>query len=271
MPSMDHRYLCSDVFHSLGKILSHSFVLTGYLPCRISAAAMATLCSTSLSNDRMVECFLQFVTPDEGVCLRRCIDSPNLLSDDKEQIRMYRILSNYNCRARICPETFGQTFVEVAKLQLTQMPLWPLVCMRSGLLCYSALWSNLTGSAVLGIYETLAPNADKIVESIAFEFSTESDCRYLEERVKEFVERAIMSLIGVDLQRLLIFWTSADCLCADRLTVSFNSLTGLSLRPMANTCSSTLHLSRHYMSYEELYSDVLSCIRSSETQVFDSI
>ena len=94
---------------------------------------------------------------------------------------------------------------------------------------------------------------------------------FLEELVKEFLERLISTLNSRDLRRLLIFWTAADCLLGNSLKVSFNGIDGLQLRPTANTCSSQLHLSRNYQSFLEFRLNILAHILSDEAEIFDSV
>lgn len=62
-------------FVTLGKILSHGFVITGYFPSFLSIACSSYLLSgnTEVSEDVLLQSFLNFVDDNEARGLQLCL------------------------------------------------------------------------------------------------------------------------------------------------------------------------------------------------------
>ena len=91
---------------------------------------------------------------------------------------------------------------------------------------------------------------DKVLKII------DGDCRNpCEERVFGYLTSLIGNMGTNDLHNFLRFTTGSSVCIADKITVAFNSSSGLARRPIAHTCSNTLELSASYVNYHDFSSE----------------
>lgn len=67
-----------------------------------------------------------------------------------------------------------------------------------------------------------------------------------------------------EVRRLLRFTTGSAVLIAEKINISYNSLTGLSRRPIAHTCACILELPSTYASHLEFEQEFTAILADDE-------
>ena len=70
-------------------------------------------------------------------------------------------------------------------------------------------------------------------------------------QARVFLKQLIGNMGGDSLRRFLRFTTGSSVLFNNRISVTFNSLSGLAPRPIAHTCDSIIELPSTYVTYPE--------------------
>jgi hypothetical protein len=269
VPAMNDQHLFNGTFEVIGRVLSHAMVLVDYFPISISVAALSMLTSGTCDDAMTTASFVRYLGEEDGAFVQECLGNPSILVG-ASKFKLMRILSTNGCSKMPTKDNCQELILSVARLCLLAKPLYPLSVLWSGMTTYPALWQGVTPAVLQQLYDELRPSAEKVVSSITYEYSDDTDYRFLEELVTGHLERYIMQLSVRRLTKLLTFWTAADCL-GQPLLVQFNSLEGEQLRPMATTCTYTLGLSRCYLSYQALADNFDRHMDSVYTQTFDTV
>ena len=86
---------------SIGRILRRGFVEANYFPIILSKAFVIYCLFGTVSNDLLVESFLNFVSSTEEVLLQEASKTTN--ADIYEDEDFLELLDRFNCRSRVHP------------------------------------------------------------------------------------------------------------------------------------------------------------------------
>ena len=84
-----------------------------------------------------------------------------------------------------------------------------------------------------------------------------------QDRVFGYLQQYIGNMQGDEARNFLRFVTGSSVCSSRAISVSFNTLEGLSRRPIGHTCSSMLELSSSYSSYLD-FANEFKCVLSNE-------
>lgn len=168
VPDMDHRFIFRDYMTTLGRIISHCFVLTGYFPTTFARAAITFMWTGVVSYDTCLHSFLNTLSEEERLVIQACLRDLSKIDDPSVCLKAIRILSVYSCRIRVTRSNFRQTIIEVARLNVVILPLWALTCIRMGMRCYPLLWDGISENGLAAFYEKLAPTVEKALEKVKY-------------------------------------------------------------------------------------------------------
>ena len=277
VPQLDPRILFTGFYETVGRIISHAFVLVGMFPVGISKAAWHLILTGTVSTDNIMRSFLEHITEREKRVVKKVIDGERL--NDIEALSFLSVLSYHGCKSSPSAQDRLHTLENVAATSLLCKPLFCYGRMHAGMYCYPLLWIGVPGSVVNDIYNQMKPCADSVVNTIHYQFtdleedisfSQFRDIRAAEEQIKIYLERYIETLSDKQLAALLKFWTGSELMLLPSLLVSFNATQEIARRPIANACVGQLNLSRFYSSQDEFDDEMNLYLGSLEASEFDS-
>jgi hypothetical protein len=259
------RVLSSDFWEVVGRVLVHGFVLAWYWPIELCQTTITAALTGHVSTHLTVQSFLQYVTDADSQVFQQLRDAYGQVS----QLTRLRVLSSYGSRQDVTEAKASSLMEQLALLTLVQQTVLRSHAAGSGLRCYPTLWLGVNEETLVSLYGSLTPSVEKILDAITPDHTEERESRFAEERVVGHLETFVASLEREDLGKLLVFWIGSNTLAdSSTMTVSFNSLQGLQMRPLSATCSSTLTLSRLYTCQADLCVD-MRAILSDAARVID--
>lgn len=126
------------VFPILGTIISHGFMVSGFLPIRIAFPVLAAvLCGTDVKvpDVILVESFVDYLSSYESSLLREAVQSARIQQEafsSQMVTKLISILSRLGCTEIPNPANIKMLIVNIAKHQLIAKPLGALFTLRSG-------------------------------------------------------------------------------------------------------------------------------------------
>ncbi|XP_014674228.1 PREDICTED: uncharacterized protein LOC106814425 [Priapulus caudatus] len=271
IPRMDAAICSNDTMVLVGKIISHAYVLTGIFPIQICKSAIKFLLCGNVAGDETTLSFLRVLSEDERAILKSAMADREYMMSVSGHLSVLRALGPHCSSQAPSPNNLQSVLTSVAETAVLLKPFWMWFQLHTGMRCYPSLWMGLSGQVVEQMFDRLRPTPAKVLECISSAHSDDTDLQFAEYRVYGYLEQFISSLNAEKLERLLQFWTAADILLQVDLLVAYNSLQGTSIRPIANTCSQTLQLSRFYVSYQDFKHNMDCYIFTNETHIFDSV
>ena len=249
------------MFTTMGKIFSHCYVLTGMFPIFIARASLqSVLLTSSVDDSLLMSSFLRYVDEFEQDALKSVMNGDiNAGIDEEVYDNVVAILSR--CQSTQLPtrKNICQLVCSVAMSELVCRPAHALQAIHKGLLAaYPDLWRCITVEDISHLYSDLIPTPKRVWQLISLvnEIMTRQ-----EEKVFDFLRRFVLSLNSRMLGLFLRFVSGAGA----NIKVDFNSQqAGFTRRPLANTCSSHLHLSTSYMTLKEFKTEFINVLNHSD-------
>lgn len=278
VPQLDPKILFTGFFETVGRIISHAFVLTGFFPVGICKAAIHMMLTGKASTEKIMSSFVNHLCERERYVVRKVMDGKDL--SDMDALCFLGVLSFHGCKTSPKTEDRQRTVENVAATSLLCKPLFCYGRVFAGMNCYPLLWIRMSDTVIDEMYNKMKPKADDIVRLINYEYTELKedetlrqfiDIRSAEERIQQFLERYVESRSDDQLADLLQFWTGSNISIVPCLFVAFNSLQWLARRPLVSACIGQITLSRYYISYEEFEAEMTTCLKSEEAGKFDSI
>ena len=255
-----HPQMDQSVFPILGTILSHGYVTCGFLPIRIAFPTLARCIlgpNTQIPDPILLDSFADFLSPYDAEVLRGAIQ---LVVQGDQQVfsppirqRLIAILSGFDCTNAPTPANLKQILLQVARNQFLRKPLAAVAEVHSGIPeCHRPIWINKTVISLLALYKALNAKPESVIQQIEEpEFLSHS-----EGKVFGYLLQYIGSMKSDELALFLRFVTGSSVCSAQRITIIFNSLSGLARRPISHTCSNTLELSTTYCTFPEFAAEL---------------
>ncbi|XP_076079240.1 uncharacterized protein LOC143049518 [Mytilus galloprovincialis] len=268
LPRVDARTLFNGTLQLIGKIISHAYVLCNYLPQGISPLLYIFAGNGIYTDELLLQTFSSFITETDSNLVNHLLSNTNWEGLHAEIVNLISTYGGFEVPTKT---NVKQTILDLAKINMTVIPCVPISKIKVGMDCYHLLWNGVTEHVIINLMNQYKPTHLKVINLISYTTSDDPTLCSLEEKVKTYFERFIRSLSNQQLLHFLKFWTSSDILCIPRLYVSFNSTQGFNRRPIANTCSATLQISRFYFSADELIEEFNMYLSHSSSAMFDSI
>ena len=248
-----HAQTDMGIFPILGRIISHGYLASGYLPVRISLPSLITMLlgpSVNVPRSFLLDALMDYISDNEREKLKIALKykgtsssfpTPEIKSD------VISILSRLGCREMPTPHNLPELIINVAKYEFCSKPAAAIAMVYYGIPSeHKPFWSELGIDGISGLYTSLTVTSDKVLKLI------DGDCRNPgEERILAYLTSLIGNMGTNDLRNFLRFTTGSSVCTADKISVAFNSSSGLARRPIAHTCSNTLELSASYVNYHD--------------------
>ena len=245
----------------LGRILSHSYILTGCFPTSISIVSVIGLflgCDIDLEDDHLLESFFEFLPPPESQLLKTAMTKSTFTDEISE-----RLLDFYSVNGlpRIPkPKTLHQDILHLAKFILFVQPQNCFRFLLSQLPpSHESAWSSLTIDDFIIIYEDQCVTPRKIVDALKPDFDTPTP---QQDKNLYFLKTFIRELSPEYLHKFLRFVTGSSNLLVSNIDVTFHSACQL---PRSMTCSNTIILSTTYDDYSTFKKDFLAVLGNDDS------
>ena len=202
---------------------------------------------TEIPLQILAETFAESLCSFEAATIKEALDSTMFSNELKTKVM--GILSRFG--SRVCPSSSSSLKAQlsvVAKYKFQIKPMTALSGIYNGISAEQKLfWRSFSINQLHSLYLSLSATPEKVLR-ILDEPPESNSCQA---RVFGYLQEYIGSMRNEEVRRFLWFTTGSSMLIAEQITVSYNSLTGLSRRPIAHTCACILELPSTYTSYLE--------------------
>ena len=242
------------VFPILGKIISHGYLSSGYLPVRIAFPSLIGILlgsTASIPKQFHVDTLLDYLNMHDREKLKFALDSCSCPFSDDITTNLIAILSQLGCRVIPTSENLGEIIEGVAQYEFCCKPVAAMTMINSGIPQeHKKFWNDLGISGIKRMYDSLVATPDKVLGLLDV-FCTNKT----EERIFGYLKSLIGNMGSDDLRNFLRFTTGSSVCIGKKITITFSSISGLARRPFAHTCSSTLELPVVYNNYFDFSSE----------------
>lgn len=230
---------------TLGRIISHQYVLTGIFPVHINRAFMvATLCGRqAVSDEDLVEAFLEYISENESQELKAILAQSDQgeLSDESCEF-LLDFFSDYQVTKRPLASNLKATLVQVAKNELLSKPAMAMDGMREGLRDgdFENLW-NCSKEVVAKMYYMMQLTPQRVIAMLAEEPSTHLNKSRA--KIFSYLKKYIRYLSRKELGLFLRYVTGSPVPVVECIKVMFhvNELGSLP-HPRTHTCAASIDL-----------------------------
>ena len=264
IPSV-HPHADMSHYRVLGSILAHGFMSCGLLPNRLAFPVVAcTLlgCDVVIPDAILIDSFVDYVSSYESSVFCEALQ----VSKGSEATftpvlgeSVLNILSTMGCREMPTPGNIQQLILQVARYELVRKPLGALLSLyREVPTEYHPFFSGFSVGDLHGLYRALNATPGSVRSMI----KESKEMTSSQARVLGYLRTFIGNLNHQDLRNFLRFVTGSSVVIDKKISVTFNSLSGLARRPISHTCSCTFELSVTYLTYPDFAEEFLTVLRS---------
>ncbi len=231
--------LDNQLYHTLGRILAYGFVVTGHFPVFLAkAAVVSALCGASkVCNTMLISSFVHYIDEFERSTVQSFQEGKASPADVEVVLAM---LSRFNCFTLPTTDNIERVLLSYARSELLCKPVHALMHIVIGMNeVHACVWDRVQPACLVQLYDRLIPPASTVWEAIR----PPAEVPRQQDRILDFLRRFLCSLSHDDLALFLRFVTGCSALVSD-IKIEFCGTSGLVRQPGANTCTSTLHLSK---------------------------
>ena len=233
--------LSQEDYVSIGRILTHQFLLCGVFPVKLSQASLQHAVLGTVTDQCIVESFLVLLPPNEKDCFRRALDCAGPFP--REEI--IDLLDDYNLRQLPTADNIRSILIFVGT---TEFVTKPFMCLNSFHQGMGDLWSNVSKDEIASPYEMSRPTAVCIMANLAL-----SPENTKEAQIFQWLECYLKGSTHQMLAKLLRFCTASDVLLPDHsITVHTEVMAPVAVCLKAYTCFRRLILPRNSQSYSQM-------------------
>ena len=243
MPNL-HATTDMSVLPLLGRIISHGFLVSGYMPIRVAFPCMASILlgpMTDFSSLLLIEAFSESLCSYEAGIIKEALETSTFSTD--LQTKIVTILSQFG--SRVCPSTSAHLRVQllnVGKYEFLIKPMAAISSIHIGI-CdeEKQFWRKFSVNELHSLYLSLSATAVKLLNIIDEPVESNSN----QARIFNYLLQYIGNLRNDEVRQFLHFTTGSSVLLAERISV-FNVQSGLFRYPIGRTCACTLELPSTY-------------------------
>lgn len=227
-----HPHVDMSVLPQVGAVLSHRYLACGFLPTRITFPALACILlgpTIEVPSEIQVEAFADSLSSFEASVIKEALDSTNSAYSEEMKTSLISVLSRFGCRVCPTPQTMESQLTSIAKYEFQVKPMAALCAIQELYSVYLALCA--TPAKVLAILEE--PEQVNLCQL----------------RVMGYLQQFVGNMKNDEVRQFLRFTTGSSVLVVNRISVTFNNLSGLARQPIAHTYGSVFELPSTYVIY----------------------
>ena len=247
-------------FIALGKILSHGYLLEGYLPVRVAFPLLATMLlgQVDIPDRMLVTSFADSLSTVESQLIKACLTITAKHFSTGIQSKLINLLSRFGSRQMPTPSNLRIHLVQVAKYQFLTKPIGAHLAINSGIdTTERAFWSQLSIEDLYSLYCSLSGTPGRILDLMEEPIFMNP----AEERVYGYLRDLIGNFSVDNTRKFLRFVTGSAVLSSSPIKTIFNRL---ARRPIAHTCDNTIELSTDYTTYNDFSSEMMAILSDDD-------
>ena len=260
-----HKKSVMKTFATLGYVISHGYLVCGYLPCRIAFPSLASIClgtQVEVPDEMLINTFADFISPVEASFIKGCFTIKGSVFSSSCQAKLISILSRFGTRGMSTPAKLREQISEAAYQEFLTKPMAAVNAMNNGIPPNDrSFWNMMTVEDLHNLYLSLTASPSKVVEMLVEPLALNP----AQERVFGYLVQYVGCMKINEAQRFLRFVTGSSVCLANVITVEFNGLSGLARRPIGHTCSSSLELSTNYDTYLDFAAE-FNCVLNENNE-----
>ena len=236
------------MFTTMGKIISHNFVLTGVFPIFISRVSLQSVLVKSkrpIGDGILISSFLRYIDDFEKEAIETIMKENAESNIDDECLEI--VLGVFNrCQSNCLPtrQNIRAMMIDAARSELVCRPAHALQALYKGMiLAHPALWTSVHEEDLSKLYADLIPTPRRVWQLLSTVPFTPTR---QEEKILDFLRRFVFSL-SPKMLGLFLRFVSGNSYLGPKIKIGFNSQEpGFRRSPSVNTCSPHLHLPTSY-------------------------
>ena len=260
-------------FSVLGTILAHGFIVCGFLPVRIAFPVLAAIFhgpNVEVPDTILLESFVDYLSCHESSLIHEAIKlgEKGTSFSSHMQADLINTLSRLGCTEIPSFSNIKRLVITISKHLLVNKPLGTLYTLRSGVpIPYHNFLKQFSIQKLFELYKALNATSASVLRLI----ESPEDMNFAEDRVFRYLLTFVGSAKTDQLRFFLRFVTGSSVLIDERITISFNNLTGLARRPISHTCDCGLELPISYATYPEFEFEFSKILSHEMSWVMDAI
>lgn len=234
--------LSKEEYITLGKIIHHSYLLTGIFPvCFNQAYIQAILLGDDeVSEQLLLQSYVEYLGPYEGGKLEEILKLSNLDEEAKEFV--FELEDRLGMRVSPTISTVRKIVLDMASNELLQLPMHTMSKVKKGMLMSEQgknLWQGITKEDLDTIYSAQRPTPSKVASLLT---PQREDISKEENKMFGYLKRYVKSSDQRKCELLLRFCTASNNIVVEKISVSFFKSVSLEPLPIAHTCGAVLEM-----------------------------
>ena len=154
------------VYPIFGRIISHAYLVAGYLPVRITLPTLINILlgPKPLSSQILLEAFVDYVSAQERLLIKEALlsSTASKFSDNIQQ-KVLNILSRFGCRQLPTPANLTGCIEDIAQYEFITKPATAIFSIHSGIpKSHQEFWNKQSISTISKMYNNLTVTPEKI-------------------------------------------------------------------------------------------------------------
>lgn len=265
---ISHAHVAFDQFLTLAKILSHGYLVGGFLPTRIAFPVLAYILkgpSVTIPQNIVLQSFCDYLCVVDRDSISQALKSTTFTDEVRNSI--ISVLSRYDCRDVPTPSNLSKLLFSIANHEFKIKPFAVLSLMNTGIPDgHRPFWDSVRVDELYALCSSLSASPQRVLEKIQEPIFKNTN----ERRVFNYLLQYVGEMKVEEVKKFLRYVTGSTVLIKENLTISFNALSGLARRPIAHTCSYILELSHTYPTYVEFEQEFSSILNNQYCWPIDS-
>ena len=257
-----HPQTDTSIFPIIGRIISHGYLVSGYLPVRVALPCLlGILCGpgTVVPQQVLQDTFLDYISVTEKSLFKEALSAGVFTEDVKE--KLMNTLARFACRQLPTPAGLIKCLENIAHYEFCCKPTAAVALIHSGIpASHTYFWCAKGAHGICSIYKTLTVSTSKVLGVLELPLFRNP----AEERVCNYLVEMIGNMSDTQLQKFLRFTTGSSVLVAKKLLIEFNGLSGFARRPIAHTCDCVLELPVAYENYSDFFSEWMAILNDDD-------
>ncbi|KAK3754730.1 hypothetical protein QZH41_019376 [Actinostola sp. cb2023] len=238
-----HSGLSKGEYITLGKIIGHGYVLTGFFPVMLSQSYMQSVLigEETVSDDFVMTDFINYLSPYEANTLQHILTSPKLEVDDIDFV--IELEDRYGMRIPPNPSNIRNIVQQMARSELLEMPMFTMKYLKRGMMSSSygeQLWKDVSANNLNEVYQAQNPNPSTVLSLLTSEDETTLSAQ--EVKIYTFLKRYVRNLDQTKCAHFLKYCTGSTTVVVKKISVTFYNTNSTEPLPKAHTCGAVLEM-----------------------------
>lgn len=244
VPSTD-RITDDDLLNLFGLVTTHAFILFGMFPIQLSQAFVLHMLCKKAADEILIENFMQYLHTGEA----RIVRSSMITKESFDPFIVSDILADFGLNALPNNDNIKGLIVQASKSIFVKKAMYVANLIKDGMGCF---WNGVRDTDLIKVYAAAQPTHESFLSVCDFEETNKKDGK-----CTIWFSRYVRCCSSNDLKRLLRFITGCSQLLPDtNIRVKFEDTVGESIRPRCRSCFMILFLSRNYVSFDNMLTNL---------------